>query len=77
MRKTFPKDGMKKLKQTISDLKAENRRLIKENNFLRAEIENLAKPSRKRKKNITLDGSHEQWRKDFLKRFRRQVLGEE
>ncbi len=73
MRKTFPKEGTKKLKQEIRDLKSTLLKIEKENRFLRDEILNIKKPPRKRKiANQTVDIP---WKDDFIERFKREVLG--
>lgn len=78
MRRTFPKEGVKKDKETIRDLKAELRQRDKEIRFLRQELEHVAKPARERKPHVDQkDRSYEDWRKDFLKRHRKEVLGKE
>lgn len=72
--KTFPKDREKKLKDTIKELKAHINYLEKENKFLNAELQGRI-PSTKPKAKVEL--SHEEWRRDFLKRYKREVKGEE
>jgi len=75
--KTFPKENQKKLNETIRDLKAELRQKDKEIKFLRDEIDNIKKPVRERKKHEqTVEPTHEEWKKDFIMRFKRDVLGE-
>lgn len=75
--KTFPKENQKKLNQTVSDLKAKLRQVEKERDFYKNEIENLVKPSRSRKVQIEQPKMDEDvWRADFIKRFKRDVLGE-
>jgi hypothetical protein len=73
--RTYPKDGIRKLKQIIHDLKAELNFYIRENKFLAQEIENLVKPIRKRKPEMGKElDTYERWRHDFLKRFKKDVL---
>lgn len=75
--KTFPKENQKKLNQTVSDLKAELRQRNKEIKFLREEIQNLTKPVRERKLSVEQQKpTLEEWKKDFIHRFKRDVLGE-
>lgn len=74
--RTFPKENEKKLKQSIRDLRSRVNRLERENKFLHNEIANLVKPIRDRK--IHLDKpklTHEEWKKDFIKRFKKEVEG--
>lgn len=72
MRKTFPKEGTKKDKQTIRDLKAQLNKSEKEIKFLRRELLATMKPELER--SVKSDPSFEDWRKDFLKRFKKEVL---
>jgi hypothetical protein len=74
--KTFPKENQKKLNETIRDLKAELRNRDKEIKFLRDEINNITKPARTRKVHIELEPGSEAWKKDFIRRFKKEVLGE-
>lgn len=77
-RKTFPKEGIKKLKETISELKALLRQREKEIQFLKVELENLVKPLRDRKPHTEQNKmSYDQWRKDFIRRWKRDVQGKE
>jgi hypothetical protein len=73
MNKTFPKEGTKKDKQTIRALKAQISALEKEIRFLERELLNIMKPVRERKV-VKPDPTFEDWRKDFLKRFKKEVL---
>lgn len=70
---TFPKEGVKKDKQTIRDLKAQINKLEKEIRFLERELLAIMKPVRERKP-VKPDPSFEEWRRDFLKRFKKEVL---
>jgi cell division protein FtsB len=72
--RTFPKENQKKLNQTIRELKAQILKLQKENIFLSSEIDNLVKPARVRKSHV--NDSPEQWRVNFIKKFKKDVLGE-
>lgn len=75
--RTFPKENQKKLNETVRDLKAELRQAHKEIKFLRDELDNVMKPVRDRKPHVDRkDRSHEEWRTDFIRRFKREVLGE-
>jgi hypothetical protein len=73
-RKTFPKEGIKKDRQTIRDLKALISKLEKEIRFLQRELLATMKPGRDPKPDKS-DTSFEEWRKDFLARFKKEVLG--
>lgn len=73
-KKTFPKEGVRKLKQTIQDLKAYINELEARNDFL--EIQ-LGRPDSSKEvedmkslKEQTPEESREAWRKDFMKRVR-------
>lgn len=73
--RTFPKEHKKKMNETIRDLKAELRQKDKEVRFLQNELENIMKPVRERKVKVEqLD--HDSWKKDFIKRWKKDVLGE-
>lgn len=75
--RTYPKENQKKLNETIREMKALIRKQQKEINFLKEEIENLVKPVRVRKQQIERpEPGSEAWRQDFIKRFKRDVLGE-
>lgn len=72
--RTFPKDGMKKLKEQIKDLKDLINRQAKEIRFLHNEILNRMKPIRDRKTHVDKDKlSNEDWKKDFLKRLKAEL----
>lgn len=75
--RTFPKENQKKMNEIIRELKSVVKQKDKEIQFLRDELENVVKPQRDRKthvdkKEVTVD----EWRKDFIRRFKRDVLGE-
>jgi hypothetical protein len=74
--RTFPKEGIKELKQAIRDLKSEIKQKDKQIKFLEAELENIVKPARERKPHKTGpdERSYDERRQDFMKRFRRDVL---
>lgn len=75
--RTFPKENQKKLNETIRELKALVRKQQKEISFLKEEIENLVKPVRVRKpQGERPEPGSDAWRQDFIKRFKRDVLGE-
>lgn len=71
---TYPKDGERKLKETVKQLKMQVGRLRKENSILRNEIDNIAKPVRPRKEHVEEKSlskpemTHEEWRREFSKR---------
>lgn len=77
--KTFPKENEKKLKLKIKELLAHIRSLEKQVAFLMNEIDNIQKPVRTRKKNSPPPQVHDPdaFRKSFLKRFKKEVLGED
>lgn len=75
--RTYPKENQKKLNETIREMKALIRKQQKEINFLKEEIDNLVKPVRERKKQVERpEPGSDAWRQDFIKRFKRDVLGE-
>lgn len=75
--RTFPKENQKKLNEIIHELRATLRQKDKEIKFLHDEIENLVKPVRTRLPHVEREKlSHEDWKKDFLKRMRIEVFGE-
>ena len=69
--RSFPKEREKKLKETIQELKSKINFLEKENKFLKQELEGRIQP-RKEKSHVEL--SPEEWRQDFLRRFKKEVL---
>jgi predicted RNase H-like nuclease (RuvC/YqgF family) len=74
--RTFPKENQKKLNAIIKELKAVIKQQDKEIRFLKQELEDLIKPVRTRKKEVKLEPGSEEWKKDFIRRFRKDVLGE-
>lgn len=74
--KTFPKENQKKLNETNKTLRAKLRKQQKEIDFLRNEIENMVKPVRERKRPDKLEIGSAEWRQDFVRRFKKDVLGE-
>lgn len=75
--RTYPKENQKKLNETIRELKALVRKQQKEIDFLRAEVENLVKPVRVRRQAIEKpEPGSDAWRLDFIRRFKKDVLGE-
>lgn len=72
--RTYPKENQKKLNQTIRELKSQILKLQKENEFLSKEIDNLVKPTRVRKSHV--NDSPDQWRINFIRKFKKDVLGE-
>ncbi len=71
--KTFPKQGSKKLKETIQDLKAYINELESRNEFLEKQFNNnntIQAVDPEREKTLTMDEIRENWRKDFLRRIR-------
>jgi uncharacterized coiled-coil protein SlyX len=76
--KTFPKENEKKLKLQIREMQAHIRSLEKQVTFLMNEIENIQKPVRNRKKNEPPPAHDpDAFRKSFLKKFKREVLGQD
>lgn len=71
---THPKNGERRLKHTIQELKAENNRLERENRQLREEIQNLMKPARPRKEHVEQKSpkkmTETEWRQDFIRRMK-------
>lgn len=82
---SYPKDNEGKVREANKQLRAEVRRLRKENEMLRREFENIQKPVRTRKEPVvpetleppekygtekTPEEARENFRKDFIKRFR-------
>jgi len=75
---TYPKDGDGKLRETVKQLKMENARLKKENSRLFHELQNVMKPVRPRKEHVEnrnqqgekRELTHEEWRQDFVKKFK-------
>lgn len=76
-RTTFPKENQKKSNETVRDLKALLKKKDKEIKFLRDEIDNIKKPVRARKAHAEQrEPTLEEWKSDFIARFKRDVLGE-
>lgn len=75
MSKTFPKEGIKKLKEVIRIMKGELRQKEKEIDFLQRELENITKPVRERKTKEVVNPNEEldSWRLDFMKRFKKET----
>lgn len=71
---THPKNGERRLKHTIQELKAENNRLEREIRQLREEIDNLMKPARPRKEHVEQKAAKtmtsDEWRQDFIKKHK-------
>jgi hypothetical protein len=74
VRKTFPKEGTKRDKQTIRELRALLGSQEKEIRFLKQELLNTMRPGREKVETKPEPG-FEEWRKDFLERFKKEVLG--
>jgi hypothetical protein len=75
--RTYPKENQKKLNETIRDLKAELKHCRKELDFYKREVDHLVKPVRDRKPHVEKDKlSEAEWRKDFIRRFKKEVLDE-
>lgn len=70
--RSFPKEREKKLKQTIQELKGRVNFLEKENKFLKQELE--GRIQQRTKSQTIIVQTHEEWRKDFLDRYKREVL---
>ena len=71
---THSKNGERRLKQTIQELKAEKNRLERENFRLREELKNLVKPVRPRKEHVEQKSQRKmtetEWRLDFIRRHK-------
>jgi regulator of replication initiation timing len=70
--RTFPKDGQKKLKETIKQLKEELSALKKENAYLKEENANILKPIRIRRPHKDML-THDEWRQKFLDDLKKDV----
>ena len=73
----MPKDGLRKAKETIHDLKSELSQAHKEIRFLKNELESVMRHPRVR--NVKAPEpvqSYDEWRRDFLHRFKTEVLNE-
>lgn len=65
------------MNETVKALKDQLKQKDKEIKFLRDELNNLTKPVRDRRNHIEVPKpTHEEWKVDFIKRFKRDVLGE-
>lgn len=77
MRKTFPKEGEKKKNETIQKLRGRIKYLEKKVKFLENELINVVKPVRRDPKleepTGNVEKSKEEWRKEFLKKFRQSL----
>lgn len=71
---TYPKNGDRRLRETIKDLKAMVNQLKKRNRVLEQEIGNIMKPVRPRREHIEQPSpkmmTQEEWRQDFIKRHK-------
>jgi chromosome condensin MukBEF ATPase and DNA-binding subunit MukB len=72
--RTHPKDGLKKAKDTLHELKSQIKALEKENRFLKNEIETLARPVKVKSDLKPQPQSYDQWRRDFVRRFKAEVI---
>lgn len=76
--KVFPKENQKKLNLKIKEMSAHIKYLEKQVNFLLNEIDNIQKPIRSRKKVVAPPVyDPDAFRKSFLKKFKREVLGQD
>lgn len=71
---TYPKNGDRRLRETVKDLKSQVNQLRKENRMLREELENIMKPERPRKEHTEEKSSktmtQEEWRIDFIRKHK-------
>lgn len=71
---TYPKDGERKDRETIRQLRKQVSQLRKENSILRNEIENVMKPVRSRKEHVEQKSpqvmTENEWRQEFIRKFR-------
>ena len=71
---TYPKNGERRLRETVKDLKSMLNQLRKENRVLRQELENIMKPERTRREHVEEKSpkmmTQDEWRLDFIKHFR-------
>jgi virulence-associated protein VagC len=66
--KTFPKEREQKLKETIKDLRADNRALKKRVKILEDELKHILKPVRKRKAHKNqVKLTSDEWRDNFIR----------
>jgi hypothetical protein len=84
---SYPKDGDRKLRETVKDLKKIAGQLRKENEMLKRELENIVKPVRQRKERTKaeqekyLDSledpaktmTQDEWRKSFIREFKPRI----
>lgn len=65
--KSFPKENERKLKDQIQKLKAKLKQVEKENKVMKAELQNIMKPVRKRRRHKEQPKqTFEVWREQFL-----------
>jgi flagellar biosynthesis chaperone FliJ len=71
---TYPKDGERKLRESVKQLKTQVSRLRKENSMLRQELNNIMKPVRPRKEHLEEKSkqvmTRDEWRQEFIKKFK-------
>lgn len=71
---TYPKNGERRLRETVKDLKSQVNQLRKENRVLRQELDNIMKPERSRREHVEEKSpktmTQDEWRKDFIKRHK-------
>lgn len=67
----YPRNGERRLRDTIKDLKSLLNQLRKENRMLRDEIDNIMKPERPRREHVEEKSpktmTKEEWRLEFIK----------
>lgn len=73
--RTYPKEGKKKFNETIKKLKDQLKNKDKYIDFLEKELMNIQKPVRTRKQHHV--PTHQEWKRDFIKRFNSEVLKKE
>ena len=70
---SYSRNDDRRHRNTIKELKAMVNQLRKENRLLRQELDNIMKPERPRKEHVEESPkmmTKEDWRRDFVKRFR-------
>lgn len=78
---SYPKDGEDKVRDSNKNLRAQIKRLRKENDMLRQELINIVKPARPRKEPVVQTNeprekyeevlkTREEWRQEFIKKFK-------